>query len=58
VAHLDLATQEPRALPQSELTRMYVQYLERVIKANPEMWLWTHRRWKHQWKPEYGGVIA
>ena len=58
VAHLDLATTEPRILPQAELTKMYVQYLERVIKANPEMWLWTHRRWKHQWKPEYGDIIA
>ena len=58
VAHLDLATEEPRALPQAELTKIYVHYLERVIKANPEMWLWTHRRWKHEWKPEYGNIIA
>lgn len=54
----ELAVSEPRSLPEGELTRRYIQYLERVIRDNPEMWLWSHRRWKHQWKPEYGKVIA
>ena len=58
VAHLDLATSEPRSLPEGELSKIYVHYLEEVIKANPDMWLWTHRRWKYEWKPEYGEVIA
>jgi KDO2-lipid IV(A) lauroyltransferase len=56
-AHPELATVDPKALPEKELTRLYIQYLERVIKAHPEMWLWSHRRWKHEWKPEYGDVI-
>jgi KDO2-lipid IV(A) lauroyltransferase len=58
VAHTVLATTEPRTLPETELSKKYVHYLEGVITANPEMWLWTHRRWKHEWKPEYGEVIA
>jgi KDO2-lipid IV(A) lauroyltransferase len=57
-AQVEAVTLEPRTLPEGELTRMYVQYLEKVIRANPEMWLWTHRRWKHEWKPEYGEVIT
>lgn len=57
-AHFELAALEPNSLPEGELTRIYIQHLERVIKANPEMWLWSHRRWKHEWKPEYGKVIA
>lgn len=56
--HLQVAALEPRTLAETELTKMYVQYLQKVISANPEMWLWTHRRWKHEWKPEYGKVIA
>lgn len=56
-AHPELATSEPNQFPETELTRIYIQYLEKVIRANPEMWLWSHRRWKHQWKPEYGEVI-
>ena len=56
-AHFELAATEPNTLPETELTRIYIHYLERVIKANPEMWLWSHRRWKHEWKPEYGKLI-
>ncbi len=36
-----------------EITRRYVEKLERVIRENPSLWLWSHRRWKHnpkRWK--------
>ncbi|MFR9503166.1 MAG: lysophospholipid acyltransferase family protein [Rikenellaceae bacterium] len=36
-----------------EITRRYVEKLERVIRENPHLWLWSHRRWKHnpnKWK--------
>jgi KDO2-lipid IV(A) lauroyltransferase len=56
-AHFELATSDPNSLPEGELTRIYVRYLERVIRDQPDMWLWSHRRWKHEWKPEYGEII-
>lgn len=40
-----------------ELTRKFVRYMEQVIRNYPDMWLWSHRRWKHEWKPEYGPVL-
>lgn len=55
--HATLATTEPRTLKEGELTRLYAQYLEKCMTDNPEMWLWSHRRWKREWKPEYGGVM-
>lgn len=30
-----------------EITRRYVERLERMIREVPELWLWSHRRWKH-----------
>ena len=54
---VELATLNPRELPEGELTKMYVQYLEKVMTEHPEMWLWSHRRWKHAWKKEYGRVL-
>jgi KDO2-lipid IV(A) lauroyltransferase len=33
-----------------EITRAHVQYLEKVIREEPQYWLWSHRRWK--FKPE------
>jgi Lauroyl/myristoyl acyltransferase len=48
-----LADMEPADLPRGELTRRYVAHLEQVIQQNPDMWLWSHRRWKQPWKEEY-----
>jgi KDO2-lipid IV(A) lauroyltransferase len=33
-----------------EITKAHVQYLEAVIRKEPQYWLWSHRRWK--FKPE------
>jgi Lauroyl/myristoyl acyltransferase len=30
-----------------EITRRYVRRLEEMIRNRPELWLWSHRRWKH-----------
>jgi Kdo2-lipid IVA lauroyltransferase/acyltransferase len=49
----ELCTSDAANLPQGEITRRYVNFLERVISEHPEMWLWSHRRWKKEWKPEY-----
>jgi len=56
--HAELAALHTRDLPPGELTKRYAAYLERVMTAHPEMWLWSHRRWKFQWKPEYGDVLS
>ena len=37
----------PNTLPDFELTAIYFQMLERCIKYCPEMYLWSHRRFKH-----------
>ena len=49
----ELCTSDAASLPKGEITRRYVRYLEKVIRQHPEMWLWSHRRWKKEWKPEY-----
>jgi KDO2-lipid IV(A) lauroyltransferase len=46
------------SISEQELTRRFVRYLEDVIRQYPEMWLWSHRRWKLQWDPSYGEVIS
>jgi KDO2-lipid IV(A) lauroyltransferase len=56
VCHATLAAAHPAQMEEGELTKMYAEYLERVMTANPELWLWSHRRWKHPWQPEYGLV--
>ena len=37
---------EPLDEKDGEITRVYMQKLEAVIRKKPEDWLWSHRRWK------------
>ncbi len=30
-----------------EISQRYTSYLEKVIRENPEQWLWMHKRWKY-----------
>ena len=49
----ELCSSDAASLPKGEITRRYVRFLENVIRKYPDMWLWSHRRWKREWKPEY-----
>lgn len=35
-----------------EITKRYAAQLEAMIRQRPELWLWSHRRWKHKPTPE------
>lgn len=39
--------ENPQSLPDFELTAIYYQKLEQMIKNRPELYLWTHNRFKH-----------
>lgn len=39
------------------LTLLYKNVLENTIRKNPSNYLWSHRRWRHEWKEEYGEMI-
>lgn len=39
-----------------KLTVLYKNELERTIRQDPPNYLWSHRRWKYEWKPEYGPI--
>jgi KDO2-lipid IV(A) lauroyltransferase len=48
-----LAEDNPKSLKEGELTVRFARFLEEVIHRLPDMWLWSHRRWKREWKDEY-----
>lgn len=52
-AYFELGSDNPQDLPEGELTRRYIRFLENAIRKHPEMWLWSHRRWKHSWNDDY-----
>ena len=39
-----------------ELTILYRNILEQTIRRDPANYLWTHRRWRHEWNESYGPV--
>jgi KDO2-lipid IV(A) lauroyltransferase len=36
------------------ITTIFTDKLENTIKSHPENYLWSHKRWKHLYKNEYG----
>jgi len=47
LAQTELLCEDPKTMGYGEITEAYVQRLERDITAEPQAWLWSHRRWKH-----------
>ena len=43
----ELITQTPQVHLDGEITNLHTRKLEEKIKERPELWLWSHRRWKH-----------
>ena len=39
--------ENPKILPDFELTKLYYSMLEKSIRKQPELYLWTHKRFKH-----------
>ncbi len=52
-AKLELLAEHSGQLPEGELTMRYVARLQQAIKQYPDLYLWSHRRWKYTWLPEY-----
>lgn len=30
-----------------DIVRRYAERLEKMVRENPELWMWSHRRWRH-----------
>ena len=43
---LTVLAENPRELPDGEVTRRLAKKLEEVIQKKPQDWLWSHKRWK------------
>ncbi|MEJ8817917.1 lysophospholipid acyltransferase family protein [Lacibacter sp. H407] len=50
---MELLTSEPNQFEEGALTRLIVDKIETSIRQRPSNYLWSHRRWKHEWKDEY-----
>ncbi|MCL3781646.1 lipid A biosynthesis acyltransferase [Prolixibacteraceae bacterium JC049] len=39
---------EPKDEEPFAITEKHVRFLEEIIRRRPELWLWSHKRWKHK----------
>ncbi len=44
----EMLCEDPSSTADGELSEMHTKKLESEIRKQPETWLWSHRRWKHQ----------
>lgn len=47
-ATLEVLSDNPKEVPNFELTDQYLKLLEKQIYEAPEFYLWTHKRWKYR----------
>lgn len=53
-----LLTTEPRATENGFITKALIQFIEEKVKQHPANYLWSHKRWKHQYDEEKYGNLA
>lgn len=49
----EIITEDGALMKEGELTLLYRDFLEDTIRRDPDNYLWSHRRWKWDWKPCY-----
>lgn len=45
---LEMLSENPKDTDEGVITELHTRKLERDIMLQPEIWLWSHRRWKHK----------
>lgn len=50
---LELACEDASLLKRGELTVMYRDFIEQAIRLQPDMYLWSHKRFKFEWQEGY-----
>ena len=57
-SELELLTTDPRSLPEGEITKQMVRFIEKTIRRNPSNYLWSHRRFKWEYNEEEHGKFT
>ncbi len=46
--YAELLVEKPAGTVEGEISELHTRRLERDIVSHPEIWLWSHKRWKYQ----------
>jgi len=53
-AECEMVCENPSLLEPYQITGTHVRILEALIRERPELWLWSHRRWRYT-RDDHGG---
>lgn len=56
-ASLQLLTTEPNTYKEGALTKELIRLTEEAIRRKPSNYLWSHRRWKWEYKEEFKHLV-
>jgi Kdo2-lipid IVA lauroyltransferase/acyltransferase len=48
IVSAEILVNEPKNTSPGEISELHTRKLEEDIRHQPEVWLWSHRRWKHK----------
>jgi KDO2-lipid IV(A) lauroyltransferase len=51
-------TPSPGTFSEASLTYLLAKKVENSVKERPDNYLWTHRRWKHEWREDFANKWA
>jgi KDO2-lipid IV(A) lauroyltransferase len=54
---LFILTTDASTLPDGEITKKMIEFIEETIRKYPSNYLWSHRRWKHEFNPSRHRVL-
>jgi len=50
--HFELLTMQARDMPDGEITKKMLAFIEDAVREHPATYLWSHRRWKWEFNEE------
>lgn len=48
IVSAEILVEDPKNTGPGEISELHTRKLEKDIRQQPEVWLWSHRRWKHK----------
>jgi Kdo2-lipid IVA lauroyltransferase/acyltransferase len=53
-----LVTDNPKHFKEGEITKNFIAHMEANINEQPEIYLWSHRRWKYAYNDSYSDLLV
>lgn len=56
-SEIRLLTTDARSLPDGAITRKMISFVEDSLRRHPANYLWSHRRWKHEFEEKHQHLV-